>query len=127
MESISGTKLSIVPFLSGLLAQANAEACTTRLLQSKEKKNYAGVIKHHKHGFRKRKRCCRTAKYSRYQADSNPRPRRVWPDHGPLGFQGSYPRLRLQLHHYIRLKGHLSGSLEKSLQSNLSKQKGKRL
>jgi len=28
---------------------------------------------------------------SSHQADSNPRPRRVWPDHGPLGFQGSYP------------------------------------
>jgi hypothetical protein len=60
-------------------------------LTEKEKKNYAGVI-HHKHGLRKRRRCCRTAKYSRYQADSNPRPRRVWPDHGPLGFQGSYPK-----------------------------------
>jgi len=46
---------------------------------------------HHKHGLRKRRRSCQTAKYSRYQADSNPRPRRVWPDHGPLGFQGSYP------------------------------------
>jgi hypothetical protein len=34
-----------------------------------------------------------TAKYSRYQADSNPRPRRIWPDHGPRGFQGSYPKL----------------------------------
>ena len=44
-------------------------------------------------GFRKRSRICRTAKYSRYQADSNPRPQRIWPDHGPLGFQGSYPTL----------------------------------
>ena len=24
--------------------------------------------------------------------DSNPRPLKVWPDHGPLGFQGSYPK-----------------------------------
>jgi hypothetical protein len=60
------------------------------LEKEKEKNNYAGVI-HHKHGLKKRRRCCRTAKYSRYQADLNPRPRRVWPDHGPLGFQGSYP------------------------------------
>jgi hypothetical protein len=46
---------------------------------------------HHKHGLWKRRRSCRTAKYSRYQADSNPLSRRLWPDHGPLGFQGSYP------------------------------------
>jgi hypothetical protein len=34
---------------------------------------------------------------------------------------------KVRLHHYICLKGHLSGSLEKSLQPDLSKQKGKRL
>jgi hypothetical protein len=36
-------------------------------------------------------------------------------------------RLRLRLHHYIYLNGHFSVSFEKSLQPNLSKQKGKRL
>jgi hypothetical protein len=48
------------------------------------------VESHCWHEERKRRRCCQTAKYSRYQADSNPWPRNFWPDHGPLGFQGSY-------------------------------------
>jgi hypothetical protein len=26
-----------------------------------------------------------------FKHSSNLRPRRVWPDHGPLGFQNSYP------------------------------------
>jgi hypothetical protein len=58
--------------------------------KEKKRKTTQGWL-HHKHGLRKWRRCCRTAKYSRYQADSNPQPQRVWPDHGPLGSQGSYP------------------------------------
>jgi hypothetical protein len=64
---------------------------TQKTPKQEKKKNYAGVITPQAWN-RKRWRCCRTAKYSRNQADSNSRPRRVWPDHGPLGFQGSYPK-----------------------------------
>ena len=70
-------------------------------MKEKTKKHSARVI-HHKHGLRNRRRCCRTAKYSRYQADSNPRPRRFWPDHGPQGVQGSYPTL---CYEYVTLRG----------------------
>ena len=84
--------------------------CKSCLIDTRKKEKATQGWYHCKHGLRKRRRSCRTAKYSRYQADSNPRPQRVWHDHGPLGFQGSCPWYNSMVHEvWGRQKDHPSG------------------